>query len=109
MKPNLDEWKTTAYRASEAMSERYFSPQALERQSMGDQRRIIDLIEYACSLESVAHAAWHLMDDSGEMETTDDNGRTDYQHFGLDHERLSAALDALEATGWDAHPEQEGS
>lgn len=57
------------------------------------------------ALLAVAHAAWHLMDDSGELDTTDDAGRRDYMHMGLNHERLSTALDALEATGWDAHPE----
>lgn len=66
--------------------------------------------EVTAALQAVAHAAWHLMDDSGEMETTDDNGRSDYQHMGLDHQKLSDALDALEALGWDVHPErgQEG-
>lgn len=57
------------------------------------------------ALLDVAHAAWHLLDDSGELDTTDDNGRRDYMHVGLHHDRLSGALDALEATGWDAHPE----
>lgn len=53
----------------------------------------------------VAHAAWHLLDDSGELDTVDDAGHRDYQHIGLHHDRLSGALDDLEATGWSAHPE----
>lgn len=51
--------------------------------------------------EQVAHAAWHLMDDSGEDE--DDDGLR--IHSALDGDRLSAALDALEASGWTPHPE----
>lgn len=61
----------------------------------------------AAPLERVAHAAWHLMDDSGELDTTDDNGVRDVQHSGVDHDRLSSALDDLEATGWNAHPEDD--
>lgn len=58
------------------------------------------------ALLEVAHAAWHLADDSGELDTQDmPDFHGDYVHLKLDHERLSDALDALEATGWDAHPE----
>lgn len=53
------------------------------------------------ALSNVAHRAWHLLDDSGELDTTDDNGVTDFMHSGLDHQRLGDALDALEALGWD--------
>lgn len=97
--------RAEAYRASEALDERYFSREALEGQIKGWARGIIDLTERVDLLERVAHAAWHLMDDSGEAETTADDGRSDYWHFGLDHERLSAALDALEAGGWEVHSE----
>lgn len=51
--------------------------------------------------DEVVHAAWHLMDDSGE---TDDPGL--FVHDGVRHERLHAALDALEASGWRAHPDE---
>lgn len=48
-------------------------------------------------LDAVAHAAWHLMDESGEME--DDPAL--HIHSALEAERLSGALDALEASGWE--------
>lgn len=49
-------------------------------------------------LHEVAHRTWHLMDDSGEMDDP-----SDYMHDALDHQRVSDALDALEADGWTAH------
>lgn len=54
--------------------------------------------EYVAKLEAVAHRAWHLMDDSGELPDAHD-----WQHSRRDHERLSGALDGLEAAGWAAH------
>lgn len=102
MAPDIATWREEAFRGAQAVDERYYTTEALERQIKGDARRIIDLIEFVELLHDVAHRAWHLMDDSGEQETTDDNGRSDYLHFGFDHERLSAALDALEANGWDS-------
>lgn len=93
-----------AFRASEAVDERHFTTDALERQVKGFARYIIDLTDRLALHDRVAHDAWHLMDDSGEADTTDDNGRSDYLHMGLDHERVSASLDALEAAGWDPHP-----
>jgi len=60
------------------------------------------------ALAAVAHAAWHLMDDSGELAEEDMEGfHGDYVHLKLDHQKLSDALDRLEATGWDAHPEDD--
>lgn len=94
-----------AAHAVEAIGERHFTPDALERQIKTFAGYIYDLTDERALLERVAHAAWHLMDDSGELDTTDDNGVRDYMHTGHEHERLSDALDALEATGWDAHPE----
>lgn len=59
------------------------------------------------ALLAVAHAAWHLMDDSGELAEDDMEGfGGDYVHSKLDHDKLSAALDALEADGWYPHPDQ---
>lgn len=52
------------------------------------------------ALLAVAHAAWHLLDDSGEIEG-EDGLRI---HSALQGDRLSEALDTLEATGWSAHP-----
>lgn len=70
---------------------------------MGDSG--VSLDEHVRLLDRVAHAAWHLMDDSGELDTTDSEGRHDYSVMGLDHRLLSDALDALESSGWRAHPE----
>jgi hypothetical protein len=62
--------------------------------------------EYIRKLQAVAHAAWHLMDDSGETGTFSDNGRPDHWYLDIDHQYLSEALDALEATGWNVHPNE---
>lgn len=48
-------------------------------------------------LNEVAHRAWHLLDDGGEQE--DDPG--EFVAFMIDVTKVSDALDALEATGWD--------
>lgn len=49
-------------------------------------------------LDYVAHRAWHLMDDSGEVPDS-----ADWVVSDGDHRRLSEALDALEGDGW-THP-----
>ena len=51
------------------------------------------------ALEAVAHAAWHVLDDGGE---SDDPAV--YLVGKRDADKLSVALDALEAAGWDPHP-----
>lgn len=65
------------------------------------------VVEYAKTanalLSEVAHRAWHLLDDGGEM--PDDDGLI--LASKRDADRLSDALDALEASGWSAHPEDE--
>lgn len=48
-------------------------------------------------LAEVAHRAWHLLDDGGEQDDDPD----EFVAFTSDANRLSDALDALEATGWD--------
>lgn len=50
-------------------------------------------------LHDVAHAAWHLMDDSGKL-PWDSSLAPGYLHTTTQHDRLSGALDALEAAGW---------
>ena len=102
---NAQRMREEAYRADRAIDERHYTSGALEGQIRTFARYIIDLTDEAERYRAVAHAAWHLMDDSGEADATDDNGAPFYEHFGVDHQRLSDALDALEATGWDAHPE----
>lgn len=67
------------------------------------KRRRIESEQRAAALMAVAHHAWHLLDDGGE----------DAENPGLIHvsQRNAAllfdALDALEASGWDAHPDDE--
>jgi len=51
-------------------------------------------------LEAVAHAAWHVLDDGGEVVGEPDVAVVSKRDAG----NLSAALDALEASGWEAHP-----
>lgn len=98
---NVERMRAEAFQASEAIRERHHSTEALERQVNTFARYIVDLIDRLALLNGVAHRAWHLMDDSGELAMTDDNGVADYMHSGIDHQRLSDALDALEAVGWD--------
>lgn len=95
------EWRLEAFRAVEALDERHYTVEALEGTIRGFARHIIDLVDALPLLHDVAHRAWHLMDDSGETESADDNGVTDYLHSGLDHQRLSEALDRLEEAGWN--------
>lgn len=95
-----------AERAVQAINERHFTPEALEHSIHSLARHVIALDDEAAPLRDVAHAAWHLMDDSGEHETdTDDNGEPLYSHLAIDHQRLSEVLGTLEASGWGAHKE----
>lgn len=48
-------------------------------------------------LEAVAHRAWHLLDEGGEQD--DDPGT--FEAAMSDAAKLSDALDALEADGWE--------
>lgn len=50
-------------------------------------------------LEAVAHRAFHLLDDGGEVPDEPD----DFIGSKCDANLLSDALDALEADGWNAH------
>lgn len=55
------------------------------------------------ALRKVAHAAWHLLDDGGD-EPDEPAG---FISTKLRADETSAALDDLEAAGWDAHPEED--
>lgn len=92
-----------AYRAVTAIDERHFTPEALEGCIKDFARHIYDLTdaivardERIALLHDVAHRAWHLMDDSGEIE-----GETGWQVLDIDHQALSDALDVLEGAGWN--------
>lgn len=56
-------------------------------------------------LEEVAHRAWHLLDGGGEVADQPDA----FEGMKRDADRLSDALDALEADRWTAHPDDEPS
>jgi hypothetical protein len=59
------------------------------------------LEEQVLLFREVAHCAWHLLDDGGEVEGDDEM----WQGSKRDADRLSDALNDLEASGWDAHPD----
>lgn len=105
----IDRIRNEAARSVEAISERHFTPEALERQIKTFAGYIYDLTDERVFLDRVAHAAYHLIDDGGEseVEKPDDHGLPIHIYFHSDHVRLSDALDAAEANGWDAHPESE--
>ena len=89
-------WREGAFRACEALDERYFTPEALDGCIRDFARHIVDLADAYALLNEVAHRAYHLLDDSGEVPDSDD-----IVHDARDHQRLSDALDRLEASGWD--------
>lgn len=97
-RPNVERFRHEAFNAVEAISERQFTVESLEGCIKTMAVHVVDLADYIAHLERVAHAAWHLLDDSGE---SDDEGI--HIHSSLHSERLSAALDTLEANGWKAH------
>lgn len=105
--PDYQALRDEAYRAVTAIDERHFTTEALEGCIKSFARHIRTLTDALVLLDQVGHAAWHLLDDSGETDEIDDNGRPFHVYFDHDHQRLSDALDALEATGWDAHQDQE--
>lgn len=93
------EYRDEAARAVEAIGERYFTTEALEACIKTFAAHIYDLTERLDLHETVAHAAWHVLDDGGE----DANDEVLWSGTKLQAERLSDALDALEAAGWAAH------
>lgn len=97
-----------AFRAVEAIDERHFTPEALERCIKSLARHVVNLTDdVVAPMTAVAHAAWHLMDDSGETDQHDDNGEPIHEFLHVNFEKLDEALDALEAHGWDPHPRTE--
>ena len=102
------EMRDEAFRAVQALDERCHTKAALHGCIIDLARYIIDLTDRLAVMEKVAHAAWHTCDDSMESDDTDDDGVPERIVSGLDWQSLSDALDALEATGWDAHPQADG-
>lgn len=94
-------FRDEAMRTVTALDERHFTAEALEGCVRDFASRIYDLADRLDLLDDVAHRAWHLLDDSGEVP-----GQSWYEVTGTTHERLSVALDALEATGWSGCDDQ---
>ena len=102
---NTRQLRDEAFETVADLDRRVYSTKALEGTIIRLARHIYDLADRLDLAQEVAHAAWHLLDDSGETDESDDNEAPLHVFFHNDFERLSAALDALEATGWDAHKE----
>src|SRR5690348_4267013 len=61
------QYRHEAFNAAEAIRERHFTTEALEVAVRDLAGYVVDLADRLALYEAVAHTAWHLMDDSGEV------------------------------------------